>query len=1061
MQEAAYSLIPESERTAAHLRIGRSLLSHVSSEELEEKIFEIVNQLDRGIELIASLEERERVAELNLMAGIRAKASSAYASALRYLSVGGGLLAEDSWERRYELTFALEFHRAECEFVIGDLAAAEERLTTLSRRTGHVIDKSAVTCLRLDLYTTLDRSDRAVEVCLEYLRHFGVAWSPHPTEEEVRLEYERMWRQLGSRPIEALIDLPLMTDPGWRATMDVLAKVMPPALFTDRNLQCLVVGRMANLSLEHGNCDGSCLGYVWLGGVLGTYFGDYRAGSRFGKLSVHLVDKHGLNRFKARVYLGFGSLVNPWTGHLRTGLALMRRAFETAQKTGDLTYATYACYDLIGQLLPSGEPLSEVQREAENALELALKAQFGLMVHGIAGQLRLIRALRGLTAEFGSFNDDQFDEVQFEQHLESDARLANPAGRYWIRKLQARFHAGDNAVAIKAADKVQRLLWAVPPNIEVSDYHFHAALARAGHHEAISAGERFGHLQAIVAHYNQLTAWAENCPENFGDRAALVAAEIARLEGREFEAMRLYEEAIRLANENGFIQNAGIANEIAAQFCAARGFETMAHAYLRNARYCYLRWGADGKVKQLDKSHPHLCEEPAGLHPTTTIGAPVEQLDLATVVKMSQAVSSEILLEKLIETLMVIALEHTGAEHGLLVLPLCGEQRIEAEATTRGETVTVRLRRALVTSAELPVSVLRYVIRTQQPVILDDASVQNLFSADEYLRHAQSRSILCLPLLKQGKLTGVLYLENSLTPNVFTPDRLAVLGLLASQAAISLENARLYADLKQENSDRSKAEEALRASEEELRRIRRLEQEMHQASRTEMMGGLTASLAHELNQPLAAVRSNAEAARCFLSMERPDLDEVKAAIDDVLRDNDRAAETIRNVRALFRRDTVQNSLVDLREVLSDVERIVRADATLRNVTLRLHLETSLPPVIGNRTQLIEALINLVLNAFDSVCESADGPREVEVRASQRKEGHVHIAVRDSGKGIEPEVMPRLFDAFFTTKPKGMGMGLAIVRSIIESHGGRLWAARNPDRGATLEFDLPRARKNQA
>jgi C4-dicarboxylate-specific signal transduction histidine kinase len=285
-----------------------------------------------------------------------------------------------------------------------------------------------------------------------------------------------------------------------------------------------------------------------------------------------------------------------------------------------------------------------------------------------------------------------------------------------------------------------------------------------------------------------------------------------------------------------------------------------------------------------------------------------------------------------------------------------------------------------------------------------------------------------------------------------------VLGLLASQAAISLENARLYADLKQENSDRGKAEEALRASEEELHRIRRLEQEMHQASRTEMMGGLTASLAHELNQPLAAVRSNAEAARCFLSLERPNLDEVKAAIDDVIRDNDRAAETIRNVRALFRRDVVQNSPVDLREVLYDVERIVRADATLRNITLRLDLETSLPPVIGNRTQLIEVLINLVLNAFDAVCESAEGPRKVEVRAGQRKEGRVHIAVRDSGKGIEPEVMPRLFDAFFTTKRKGMGMGLAIVRSIVESHGGRLRAARNPDRGATLEFDLPLARK---
>jgi predicted ATPase len=285
VQEAAYALIPENERAAAHLRIGRLLLSQVASDGLEEKIFEIVNQLDRCTELTASSEERERLAELNLIAGKRAKASMAHASALRYLAVGGALLAEDIWERRAELAFALEFHRAECEFVIGDLAAAEERLSMLSRHTRKLTDLAAVTCLSLDLYTTLDRSDRAVEVCLEYLQRLGIAWSPHPTEKEVLQEYERMWRQLGNRPIEALIDLPPMTDPGWRATMDVLAKVMPPALFTDKNLQCLVLGRMANLSLEHGNCDGSCLGYVWLGGVLGTSFGDYRAGFRFGKLS--------------------------------------------------------------------------------------------------------------------------------------------------------------------------------------------------------------------------------------------------------------------------------------------------------------------------------------------------------------------------------------------------------------------------------------------------------------------------------------------------------------------------------------------------------------------------------------------------------------------------------------------------------------------------------------------------------------------------------------------------------------------------------------------------------
>jgi PAS domain S-box-containing protein len=243
-------------------------------------------------------------------------------------------------------------------------------------------------------------------------------------------------------------------------------------------------------------------------------------------------------------------------------------------------------------------------------------------------------------------------------------------------------------------------------------------------------------------------------------------------------------------------------------------------------------------------------------------------------------------------------------------------------------------------------------------------------------------------------------------------------------------------------------------AEEEIKRIRRLEGEVRQASRTEMMGGLTASLAHELNQPLAAVQSNAQAALRLLAAKRPELGEVKAAINDVVQDNARAAETIRNVRALFQRGEVQMSPVDLRQILCDVERIARADAAFKNVTLRLDLPAGLPTVIGNRTQLIEALMNLVLNAFDSVCESVDGPREVEMRASQPEARDIHVSVRDWGKGIEPEVMPRLFDAFFTTKPQGMGMGLAIVRSIIENHGGRLWATRNPDRGATFEFDLP-------
>ncbi|HEV7528911.1 MAG TPA: ATP-binding protein, partial [Solirubrobacteraceae bacterium] len=311
--------------------------------------------------------------------------------------------------------------------------------------------------------------------------------------------------------------------------------------------------------------------------------------------------------------------------------------------------------------------------------------------------------------------------------------------------------------------------------------------------ENATAEEQNRWRDLLTAHREQLREWADNYPPTFGDKHALVSAEIARLEGRDADAMRLYEAAIRSARENGFVQNEGLAQEVAARFYAARGFETIAHALLRNARHCYLRWGALGKVRQLEQRHPRLHEESARSAPTAAVG----QLDLDTVVKASQAVSGEIELGKLIETLMRIAVEHAGAERGLLIMMRDDAPRIEAQATSGRGTVEVTLRHAAVTRSELPEAVLHTVIRTRESVILDDASTHHPFSADGYIRDTHARSVLCLPMLKQAKLIGVLYLENNLTSHAFTSARLAVLNLLASQAAISLENARLYADLRQ------------------------------------------------------------------------------------------------------------------------------------------------------------------------------------------------------------------------------------------------------------------------
>src|SRR4029077_15167914 len=350
--------------------------------------------------------------------------------------------------------------------------------------------------------------------------------------------------------------------------------------------------------------------------------------------------------------------------------------------------------------------------------------------------------------------------------------------------------------ALEFAAKAKPILWSARLNLQSMDYCLYHSLAIAAVFPASSPERRAELREDLIGHLGSFQRWAESCPAAFAHKHSLVSAEWARLEGREIEAMRLYEQAIRSAAERGFLQDQALASELAARFSRVRGFEKVADTYLDEARDCYVRWGAWAKVTQLDQSHARVRRQ-APLAPKPTIEAPVEQFDLATVIKTSQAVAGEIVLEKLIETLMVIAVEHAGADRGLLILPHGGQYQIEAEATSGRDGVRVRLLGTPVTPSELSVLILEQVIRTQSRVILDDARGENAFAEDEYIGRKQARSLLCLPLLKQAKLIGALYLEHNLASHVFTPSRISVLELLASQAAISLENARLYNDLQE------------------------------------------------------------------------------------------------------------------------------------------------------------------------------------------------------------------------------------------------------------------------
>lgn len=1274
VQEAAYSLMPERLRAEAHLRVGRLLAAHTPAEKREEAIFEIVNQLNRGVALVTSRDEREQLTEYNLLAGQRAKATTAYAAAITYLAAGAALLSEDTWDRRHELTFSLELQRGECEFLTGALAEAEQRLAALSKRATNTVERATVACLRADLYTTLDQSSRAIAVGLDYLRHLAIDWSAHPTEEVARREYERIWSQLGSRTIEDLIELPFMSDPSSLATLDVLTKLGPPSLQTDANLFSLVICRAVNLSLEGGNCDGSCFAYVRLGMVAGPRFGDYHAGFRFGRLGHDLVEQHGLTRFQARTYMSFGSFVLPWTRHVRAGRDFLHRALQAANKTGDLNCAAYSGGHLATNLLAAGDPLVDVQRETENALAFAQKTQFGFVIDITATQLGLIRTLRGLTPRFGSFDDGQFDELGIECRFARSPHLAHAACRYWIRKLQARFFAGQYAAAVEASSRAQSLLWTVVSHFETAEYHFYGALSRAASCDSAPAAERQQHVEALAAHHKQLQAWADNCPDNFEDRAALVGAEIARIEAHDINAMRLYEDAIRSARANGFIHNEALANELAARFYAARGFEKMAGVYLQDARYGYLRWGADGKLGQLEQLYPYLRDAPAPAPRTATIGAPVERLDVGTVLKAAQAVSGEIVLDELIKTLLRIAIEHAGAERGLLILLSGDEPRIAAEATTGPSEVEVTLRQtAAVSPAELPETVLHTVIRTRQSVILDDATAQNPFSTDQYFCQTQIRSVLCLPLVKQAKLIGVLYLENHLASHVFTTARISVLELLASQAAISLENARLYNDLQERETrirrlvdaniigimtwavdgriieaneafldmlgysredlvsgqlqrteltpakwrnaddqalaelkatgtvqprekeylrkdgsrvpvlvgaatlegkheegvafvldltERKRAEylarqvfesspdrisivgrdyrfqrvnpaferrwgmppemfigkhvadflgwegfeqtakayfdrcfagevvnyagwfnqsigrryltvtySPLRPTSERVEAVlaigsdltehvlasealREAQMELAHANRITTMGELAASIAHEVNQPLAGVIANAEAGLRWLDRGTSGLDEARRSLEWIINDGDRASEVIRRVRALANKTEIEKVPLDVNDLVREVITLVQRELTSHRVSLQMELAQPLPMILGDRIQLQQVIINLVMNGIEAMQLITDRTRELVVRSDQDEIREVIVSVTDCGHGISAENADRLFNAFFTTKSAGMGMGLSICRSIIEAHGGRISVRDNLPHGATFQFTLP-------
>ncbi len=767
VHEAAYATVPAGEHAAEHLRLGRILAARGT-----EDVFDVVNHLNRGASLMTSLDERDRLAALNAVAAQRAKRSMANAAAYTYVAFGRSLLGPDAWERDFRLTFELELQLADCEFRAGELDGAEARLDRLAHHARTLTDRAAVIYTQTTLYTAMaGRTDRAIQICLEYLERIGISWSPHPDETEVAAEYGRLLTRIAGRSTAELLAVPLSTEVEHTATLDVLVGLLTPAFNSDHHLASLILCRLANLSLEHGHTEASSIGFAFLAMTVVAKFENYALGRSLSELAIELAEQRGLTRHHGRIHHAIGCHVLPWLEPLGAAEQSIRLGMDLMFAAGDVTYSAFAYCALITNLLGSGKELVLDENLAEEGLAQMRKVKFDMGADIMHGHLRLAQALRGKLANPTSLDPGR----AFVGELS--------AAFYWIRILQACFIFGDEGAARVAAAEAEQRIETTYGFFERVEYVFYAALVRTDD------------VAVMHAHRDRLAGWAVNCPANFADRVALVDAEIARIEGRPLDAMEAYEHAIGLAQANELVHHEAIAFELAARFYAARRFGTIANAYFDRARSAYARWGATGKVAQLDRLHL-----PIDVRAIPAEAAPVD-LDLAMMVRTSEAVTTEIDLDKLIETLMIIALEHAGAERGLLILPRNGELYIEAEASTAG----VQRRRGLARYPDLPETIIHYVSRTQELVLLADARDVHGFSADAYLREHRSRSVVCVPLVKQAELIGLLYLENQLAPHVFTTPRIAVLKLLASQAAVSLENA----SLEQENATLGEKESLL------------------------------------------------------------------------------------------------------------------------------------------------------------------------------------------------------------------------------------------------------------